>query len=223
MSEILLYNYFRSSTSYRVRIALHLKALPFKYVPVHLLKDGGEQNKAEYRKINPAGGVPSLLFEGHAIAESRAIIEFIDDTFSQCPLYPTDPYLKARAKQICDHINTSMHPLGNLKVLQFLENEFGYSQEQKEQWVQHWLTPSLQSLEKLVKETAGEYCIGNQITVADLFLIPQLFTCLRFKVPLDSFPTLLGINERCLKQDAFIKAHPFRQIDTPDEFKIKGA
>lgn len=223
MSEILLYNYFRSSTSYRVRIALHLKGLPFKYEPIHLLKDGGEQNKEPYRQINPAGGVPTLVYQGKTIAESRAIIEFLDETFPQSPLFPADPFLKARAKQICDHINTSMHPMGNLKVLQYLENEFGYSQEQKEKWVQHWLTPALQSLEKLVKETAGDYCIGNQTTVADLFLVPQMFTCLRFKVSLEAYPTLLAINERCLKLDGFIKAHPFRQIDTPDEFKIKGA
>lgn len=218
MSSLVLYNYFRSSTSYRVRLALHLKNLPFEYVPVNLLK--GEQHSPEYRKINPLSGVPTLNHDGKIIPESFAIIEYLDEVFPQSPLFPTNAYLKARIRQFCEVINSFMHPMGNLKTLQYLEKNHGYSQDQKEQWVQHWASQGLDVLEKTLHEFAGTYCFGESITAADIFLIPQILTCQRFKVDMSKYPTLMRINENCLKIEAFKSAHPFRQIDTPTEFKI---
>lgn len=218
MSSLVLYNYFRSSTSYRVRLALHLKNLPFEYIPVNLLK--GEQHSPEYRKINPLGGVPTLIHEGKIIPESFAIIEYLDEVFPQSPLFPKDAYLRARIRQFCEVINSFMHPMGNLKTLQYLEKNHGYSQDQKEQWVQHWAHQGLDVLEKTLEEFAGTYSFGESITTADVFLVPQILTCQRFKVDINKYPTLMKINENCLNIEAFKKAHPFRQVDTPAEFKI---
>lgn len=218
MSSLVLYNYFRSSTSYRVRLALHLKNLPFEYVPVNLLK--GEQHSPEYRKINPLGGVPTLIHDGKIIPESFAIIEYLDEVFPQHPLFPKDAYIKARIRQFCEVINSFMHPMGNLKTLQYLEKNHGYSQDQKEQWVQHWAHQGLEVLEKTLKEFAGTYSFGEAITTADVFLIPQILTCQRFKVDMSKYPSLMKVNEACLNIEGFKMAHPFRQIDTPEEFKI---
>lgn len=217
MASIILYNYFRSSTSYRVRLALHMKDLNFEYKPINLLK--GEQHSAEYRKINSLGGVPTLIHEGKVIPESFAIIEYLDEVFPSPGLFPKDPYLKARIRQVCEVINSFMHPMGNLKTLQYMEKHHGYSQEQKDQWVQHWATQGLETLEATLKEFAGTYSFGDQVTMTDLFLIPQLLTCLRFKIDISKYPTLVRINENCQKLEAFQKAHPFKQIDTPEEFR----
>ncbi|MBV2169158.1 MAG: maleylacetoacetate isomerase [Bdellovibrio sp.] len=217
MSSLTLYNYFRSSTSYRARLALHIKGLEFDYKPISLLK--GEQHSPEYRKINPLGGVPTLVHNGKVIPESFAIMEYLDEVFPKPALFPQDAYLRARVRQVCEVINSFMHPLGNLKTLQYLEKHHGYTQEQKEAWVQHWAAQGLETLETTLKEFSGTYSFGDQITMADLFLIPQLLTCTRFNVDISKYPTLIKINENCLKLEAFQKAHPFKQIDTPDEFR----
>lgn len=217
MASIILYNYFRSSTSYRVRLALHMKGLNFEYKPINLLK--GEQHSSEYRKINPLGGVPTLVHEGKVIPESFAIMEYLDEVLPSPGLFPKDPYLKARIRQVCEVINSFMHPMGNLKTLQYMEKHHGYSQEQKEQWVQYWATQGLETLEATLKEFSGIYSFGDQVTMADLFLIPQLLTCLRFKIDISKYPTLVKINDNCQKLEAFQRAHPFKQIDTPEEFR----
>lgn len=217
MASLILYNYFRSSTSYRVRLALHFKNIPFEYKPINLLK--GEQRSAEYLKINPLGGVPTLGHQGKVIPESFAIMEYLEEVHPEPRLFPQDSYLKARVRQVCEVINSFMHPLGNLKTLQYLEKLHGYTQEQKDAWVQHWAEQGLETLETTLKEFSGTYCFGDQVTMADLFLIPQLLTCQRFKVDISKYPTLVKINENCLKLEAFKKAHPFKQIDTPEEFK----
>lgn len=217
MASLILYNYFRSSTSYRVRLALHMKDLKFEYKPVNLLK--GEQHSPEYRKINPLGGVPTLVHGSKVIPESFAIMEYLDEVFPSPSLFPQDPYLKARIRQVCEVINSFMHPMANLKTLQYMEKHHGYSQEQKEEWVQHWVTQGLETLETTLKEFAGTYSFGDQVTMADLFLVPQLLTCLRFKIDISKYPTLMKINDNCLKLEAFQKAHPFKQVDTPEEFR----
>lgn len=218
MSSMVLYNYFRSSTSFRVRIALHLKNLTFEYIPINLLK--GEQHSTEYRQINPLKGVPTLAHNGKIIPESFAIIEYLDETFPQFSLLPKDPYLRARIRQFCEIINAFMHPMGNLKTLQYLEKNFNHTSEQKEAWVQHWAAQGLEALETTAAEFSGIYSFGNEVTMADLFLIPQLLTCERFKVDLTPYRTLHMINHNCMKLEAFQKAHPYKQIDTPEEFKI---
>lgn len=218
--ELKLYNYFRSSPSYRVRIALHMKGLEFEYKPIHLLKNGGEQHSPEYQKINPAREVPALAHEGQIITQSVAIIEYLDEVYPNPPLYPKEPGARARIRQYCETINCT-HPLQNLKVLQYLEKEFSANDEKKTQWITNWMSQSFAALEELLHHTSGTYCWGDQITAADLFLIPQIFAGQRFSVPMDNFKTIHRINESCLKVEAFQKAHPYRQVDTPEEFLKK--
>ena len=219
MASMVLYNYFRSSTSYRVRLALHYKGLQFEYKPINLLK--GEQLSADYKKINPLGGVPTLVHDGKIIPESFAIMEYLDEVFPQKPLFPKDAYTKARIRQVCEVINSFMHPMANLRTLKYMEAKHGYDQNQKDGWAQHWVSQGLEVLETTLKEFSGTYSFGNEITMADLFLIPQLLTSQRYKVDISKYPTLVKINENCLKLESFQKAHPFVQIDTPEEFKKK--
>lgn len=221
MAELVLYNYFRSSTSYRVRIALHYKNIEFKYEPVHLLNNGGEQNKADYKNLNPMSEVPTLVHEGMPLSQSMAIIEYLDEMFTSHRLFPQDAQKKARVRQFCENINSFTHPLTNLKVLQYLETKHGYTSSDKEIWSQHWLKKGFEAFEKNLKKTHGHYCFGDQITAADLFLIPQVFSAKRFKFSVEEYPLINQINNRALDHEAFIKAHPLRQIDTPAEEKIE--
>lgn len=219
MASMLLYNYFRSSTSYRARLALNLKGLEYEYKPINILK--GEQRSSEYLKINALGGVPTLVHDGKYIPESMAIIEYLEEIFPQNPLLPKDPYLRARVRQVCEIVNSFMHPMGNAKTQNYLANKHGYTQEQKEEWLGFWLSQGLEALENTLKEFSGKYCFGDEITMADIFVIPQLLTCARFKVDVAAYKTLVKINENCLKLEAFKKAHPFVQIDTPEELRTK--
>lgn len=217
MAGLVLYNYFRSSTSYRVRLALHLKDLDFEYKPINLLKN--EQRSPEYLKLNPLGGVPTLVHNGKVIPESFAIIEYLNEVFPQNPLLPNDAYLRARIRQVCEIINSFMHPIGNLKTLKYLETKHGYTQEQKEEWMNHWLPQGLETLEGILQEFSGQYAFGNEITMADIFVIPQMLSSNRFKVETSKYKTLTKIYENCKKHPAFQKADPFKQIDTPEEFR----
>jgi maleylacetoacetate isomerase/maleylpyruvate isomerase len=214
MSDLVLYNYYRSSTSYRARIALHLKNLPFEYQAVSLIKDGGEQHKPEYRKLNPAGEVPTLIHGSHVIGQSMAVIEYLDEVFPTNPLFPKDAAARAKVRQICEGMNCG-HSLTNLKVQNYLEKELGVVSEKKSQWVTHWISKICESTEKLIATTAGKYSFGETVTAVDVFLIPQLFSAQRFNVDLSTYPTLTRVNEECLKLEAFQKAHPSKQIDVP--------
>lgn len=216
MTELTLYNYFRSSTSYRVRIALYYKNLPFEYKPVHLLNNGGEQFFQDYKNMNPMSEVPTLIHEGLPLSQSMAIIEYLDEVFPSAPLFPKEVQRRARVRQFCENINSFMHPLSNLKVLQYLEVNHNYKQAEKEIWVQHWLQKGFEAAENLLKKSHGHFCFGDQITAADLFLIPQVFSAQRYKVELGPYPLIQKINEHCLTLDFFKKAHPFRQPDCPE-------
>lgn len=220
MAQLTLYNYFRSSTSYRARIALNIKGLSYEYKAVRLLNNGGEQNQPEYRKLNPSGGVPTLVHthstnDQKIISQSTAIIDYLDDMFPTPPLYPQDTYLKAKVKQICSIVACDMHALQNLRTLQYLEKNLNVSEVQKKEWAQHWIKLGLSALEKQLEPFAKTYSFGDQITAADLYIIPQLFTANRFEVDINQWPLLKKINENCLKLDAFDKAHPSKQPDTP--------
>ncbi len=217
MAPLTLYNYFRSSTSYRVRIALYWKNLDFNYAPINLLK--GEQHSESYLRINKLGGVPTLEHRGRFISESVAILEYLEECFPQKSLMPKDLYTRALVRQVGEVINSFLHPMGNLKTLQYLEKKHGYDQMAKEEWIQYWAPQGLEALEVLLKSHSGVYCFGDQVTHADLMLVPQLLTCARFKVNLQPYTLLNRINENCLELDAFQKAHPFKQIDTPEEFR----
>jgi maleylacetoacetate isomerase len=220
MNQIKLYNYFRSSTSYRVRIALHLKKLDFEYIPVHLLNNGGEQNAEAYRKLNPVGGVPTLAIGEQIISQSFAILEYLDDAFPHTyQLLPKDPYQKAKIRQVCENINADIHPLQNLKVTQYLEKKHAYTQEQKNEWCQKWIQEGFKATEKILSATAKTYSFGDTVTAADLFIVPQVFSANRLKVDVSQFEILSKIDQNCLKLEAFQKAHPHKQIDTPPDLK----
>ncbi|HWU43967.1 MAG TPA: maleylacetoacetate isomerase [Bdellovibrio sp.] len=217
MSSLILYNYFRSSTSFRARAALNLKNLDYEYRPINLLK--GEQNGPEYRKLNPLGGVPTLVHNGKIIPDSTAIIEYLEEIAPTPSLLPQDTYLKARVRQVCEIVNSSMHPYGNLKITQYLTDVHGFTPEQKEKWFHKWLGQGLEALEKTLSEFAGLYCFGNEVTMADLYVYPQVITCQRFHVDLSSYSTVMKIYENCHQHPAFQKAHLSRQMDTPPEMR----
>lgn len=216
MSDLVLYNYFRSSTSYRARIALHHKGLKFEYKPVHLLNNGGEQHDPQYRQMNPAGEVPTLIHHGKAIGQSMAIIQYLDQVFHERPLFPSSPLAKAKVMQFCEGINCQ-HSLTNLKVTQKLQKDFHFSEDQKKVWTQHWMNQILTSSEKLLSETAGNFCFGNENTAADAFLIPMVFSAKRFDVDINPYPLISKVVENCLKLEIFQKAHPMNQPDTPQD------
>lgn len=225
MDNLVLYNYFRSSTSYRVRLALAVKNLPFEYKAVHLLNNGGEQHSKEYRALNAMGGVPTLVHETngqkHIIGQSMAICEYLDDAFPQSyQLFPKDPYKKALIKQFCENINADTHAYGNLRTLQYLEKNFSANEEQKTKWIHTWTTAGLTACEKMLEQHAGLFCFGNHVTAADVFLAPQIFTAQRFKVPLEAFTKINQVVNHYSTLEAFHKAHPFRQPDTPQELRI---
>ena len=224
MDKLTLFNYFRSSTSYRVRLALEVKKLSYEYKPIHLLNNGGEQHSAEYRALNPMGGVPTLVHENgtnkNVIGQSIVIVEYLDEAFPQSyQLFSKDPYKKALIKQFCENINADTHAYGNLRTLQYLEKNFSANDEQKTKWIHAWTAAGLQACEKMLEKYSGRFCFGDDITAADLFLVPQIFTALRFKVPLENYPLITKIVNHCNSLEAFKKAHPFCQIDTPAELK----
>ncbi len=208
-----LYSYFRSSASYRVRIGLHWKGLHFEYIPVHLTKDGGQQHKPEFLKVNPMGHVPALDHEGFLVAESVAILEYVDAMFPIKPLFLSHPKEKARVLQVCEVINSGIQPLQNLKVNQYLEKELHRSKEDVVRWNQHWIEKGLEGLEKIIQSSAGTYCFGGEFSAADCFLVPQCLTARRFGVMTEKFPIISRIEEACLKLDAVKKAHPEQQPD----------
>jgi maleylacetoacetate isomerase/maleylpyruvate isomerase len=215
MSEFVLYSYFRSSASYRVRIALHYKGIPFEYRAVHLLNNGGEQHSEGYRELNPSREVPTVVHNGRPLSQSVAIIDYLDHVRPEPRLFPLDPYERARVLQACEIPNSGAQPVHNLRVLNDLEKRFGASSEQKNQWAAHWITYGLDALEGMLSQTAGAYSFGDRVTAADCFLIPHLANAARFGVALTPYPTLARIGENCKKLESFQRAAPDRQPDTP--------
>lgn len=224
MENITLYNYFRSSTSYRVRIALHLKKLNFEYKPIHLLNNGGEQNSADYRKLNPMGGVPTLVHSTpqgtQTIAQSSAIIEYLDEAFPQSfQLLPKDAALRAHIRQFCQIINADTHAYGNLKTLGYLTRTLNINEDQKSSWLNYWFNEGLVACEKILETTSKQFCFGEQATAADAFLIPAVTTAQRFNVDTKKYLNINRVFENCLQQEPFAKAHPSCQPDTPVEIQ----
>lgn len=219
MSDFALYNYFRSSTSYRVRIAMHLKGLSFKYHPVHLLNNGGEQHSAEYRQLNAAGEVPTLVHGEFRLGQSMAIVEYLDQISNATRLFPKDVQAASLVRQFCENINCA-HALTNLKTMQYLEKTAGLSADAKNAWLQHWGHQNFAILEKWVSQHGGTYCFGDQVTAADVFLLPLIFWAQRFNIGLENYPNIRKVVANCEKLEAFKKAHPYRQVDTPSEMKI---
>jgi maleylpyruvate isomerase len=211
-----LYSYFRSSAAYRVRIALNLKGLDYDIVPVHLLKDGGQQLSTEYRALNPTALVPTLAEDGWAVGQSMAIVEYLEETHPEPPLLPRDPKERARVRAIAQNIACDIHPLNNLRVLKYLKRTLGVSEEAKNAWYRHWVEEGLAALETLLARSpeTGRYCHGDTPTMADLCLVPQMANARRFDCSLDACPTLVRIDAACAELDAFQQAAPDRQPDS---------
>ena len=212
---IKLYNYFRSSASFRVRIALNFKGLPYDYAPVHLLKDGGEQLAASFRTLNPDSLVPVLDDDGAVLTQSLAIIEYLEETRPTPPLLPRDAHERAYVRSIALAIACDIHPLNNLRVLRYLVRTLAVSEEQKNAWYRHWIEHGLASLEaRLIAEArSGRYTLGDMVTLADVVIVPQIFNAQRMDCNLNSIPTIMRIFDNCMQLPAFIEAHPSSQPD----------
>ncbi|WKE64111.1 maleylacetoacetate isomerase [Gallaecimonas kandeliae] len=208
-----LHGYWRSSAAYRVRIALALKGIDYQQVPVHLVKDGGQQHSAGYRALNPAELVPCLENEGLALGQSLAILEYLEETQGGPALLPAEPGPRALVRAFCQDIACDIHPLDNLRVLQYLKGEMGVSDEQKDSWYRHWIAVGFAALEQRLAKTAGQYCFGDTLTLADCCLVPQVYNARRFNLDLGPYPTLVAVAERLEALPAFIAAAPENQPD----------
>ncbi|KAA3649743.1 MAG: maleylacetoacetate isomerase [Proteobacteria bacterium] len=210
-----LYTYFRSSAAYRVRIALNLKGLPWQAVPVHLARDGGEQHSDAYRAVNPSELVPTLEDRGTTLTQSLAIIEYLDEMRPQPPLLPANLIARARVRAIAQAIACDIHPINNLRVLQYLTGTLGVSEDQKLAWYRHWVDTGLAAVEALLAghPDTGRFCHGDTPGLADCCLVPQVYNARRFNCRLDHVPTVMRIVEACEGLPAFQAAAPGAQAD----------
>ena len=220
-----LYNYFRSGTSFRVRIALHLKGLDYEYIPVHLAK--GEQHGAAYRALSPDSLVPVLDVEDdpdHArLSQSMAIIEYLDETHPEPPLLPRDPLGRARVRALAQTVACEIHPINNLRILKYLAGPLGLSEQQRTDWYNHWVMEGLRAYERRLQDLAQErarlglppsvYSYGDTPTLADCCLVPQIVNGRRFGLEYEGIPLTLAVFERCMQLEAFQRAHPSRCPD----------
>jgi maleylacetoacetate isomerase len=209
MSRPVFYEYHRSSAAYRVRIALNLKGVDYESRPVNLLES--EQRSDDYRELNPQGLVPMLEIDGHRLTQSLAIVVYLDQVFPDPPLVPRDPADGAHVRAMALAIACDIHPLNNLRVLKYLKNELGQAQEQVDRWYAHWIAEGLTALEAMAKAGAGRFLFGDEPTIADACLVPQLYNARRFNVPIGDWPTLLRAEENASRLDAFAAAHPDKQ------------
>ncbi|KAM4852899.1 maleylacetoacetate isomerase isoform 2-T2 [Thomomys bottae] len=207
-----LYSYFRSSCSWRVRIALALKGINYETVPIDLIKDGGQQFSEEFQALNPMKQVPALKIDGIIIGQSLAIIDYLEETRPTPHLLPQDPKKRASARMISDLISSGIQPLQNLSVLKQMGDN-------AQHWAQKVITSGFNALEEVLQSTAGKYCVGDEVSMADLCLVPQVANAERFKVDLTPYPTINHINKTLLALEAFQVSHPSRQPDTPAELR----
>jgi len=213
---MILYDYWRSSSAWRVRIALHWKGIPFERRVVNLIKDGGEQHSAEFHAMNPSRQVPVLITdEGRAIAQSMAIIGYLEERHPAPSLLPADAWLRARARQLAEMVNSGTQPLQNLTVLDHVEA----GGMDRNEWARHFIARGLAALEAAAHETAGAFLVGDAVSLADAYLIPQLYNARRFNVDLAPIPTLVRIESACAALPAFAAAHPDAQSDAVPQAK----
>ncbi|MGE6791197.1 maleylacetoacetate isomerase [Pseudomonas guineae] len=211
-----LYSYWRSSAAYRVRIALNLKGLAFDQVPVHLVKYGGQQHSADYQALNPQELLPLLVDQGNGgvrIAQSLAILEYLDEVFPSTPLLPPDPAQRAQVRALALHIACDLHPLNNLRVLQYLSAELGIADTAKDAWYRHWLHKGLAAVEAGLAVFNDRLSLGEQPGYLEACLVPQLYNARRFNCDLDAYPRILAMTARCETLQAFAQAAPEVQPD----------
>lgn len=210
-----LYSYCRSSTAYRVRIALNLKGVDYETIPVNLLKS--EQRNPEYLALNPTGGVPALEHDGAVIAQSLAIIDWLEEIAPEPRLYWGGPAQKAFMRQIALTIATDIHPLVNLKVVKHLGDRLGADDAAKAAWTVHWIVQGLEAVEKMLQRSGcGPFAFGDKVSAADLCIVPQMYSARRNKIPLENYPLCRAVEQHCIKLEPFIKAAPESQPDAPE-------
>ena len=211
---IVHHGYFRSSSSYRCRIALNLKGVESEYRSIHLLKDGGQQKSEKFSSLNPQKLVPAFEVNSDILTQSPAILEWIDETYPDPPLLPQNPLMRAHVRAFCAVIGCDIHPLQNLRVLQYLEAGFAGDQNAKTAWCQRWIGDGLAACEALLaREPKHAFAFGDTPGMAEVYLVPQLFGAARFDVDLTQMPRLQEIGEACQALDPFQRAHPSNQPD----------
>jgi maleylacetoacetate isomerase/maleylpyruvate isomerase len=208
-----LYGYWRSTAAYRVRIALNLKNVEFESISVHLVKDGGEQHYTQYGELNPSHLVPTLVDGDFSLNQSLAIIDYLECLSTNMPLYPSDSKMRAKVQALALDIACEVHPLNNLRVQQYLSNELNLDDASKTAWVDHWMTVGFNSVERKLADTAGKFCFSDEVSVADICLVAQVYNAVRFNVDMSCYPLINKIVSQCNKLPAFIKALPENQQD----------
>ena len=207
-----LYSYFRSSAAYRTRIALNLKGIAFETVAIHLTKDGGRQHAPEFRSVNPQKRVPALALDsGEVLLQSLAIIEYLDEVYPDPPLLPKDPIDRARVRAVTQIVACDIHPLNNVGPLNYLRSAIKADQSAVQEWYRHWIIIGFEAIEELIRP--GPYAFGREVTIADIFLVPQVANARRFKVPLERFPNIITADAAATKHPAFDAARPDLQPD----------
>ncbi len=211
-----LYGYWRSTASYRVRIALNLKGVDYEYIPVHLVNNGGEQHQQDYTQLNPTKLVPTFVDDQEDIIlnQSMAIIEYLDERFNQTsPLIPSHATERARVRALAQDIACDIQPLGNLRVLNALKTNYQLTQSEAFAWAADWIRRGFDGIEKRLATQAGKYCFDFDVTLADVCLVPQVYNAKRFGVEMSDYPLISKIAQNCNELDAFIRAHPDNQPD----------
>lgn len=211
-----LYSYWRSSASYRVRIALHLKSIPFEYLPVDLVRDGGEQHQPDYLALNPQGRVPLLVDGEFRLGQSLAILEYLEARYPQPPLIPHNPVERARMWAFCHAIAADIQPLQNTGPLKYLVRELKLGDDQRDRWARHWIQRGLEALEaELAGRPAGPCVFGDAPSLADCLLVPQIYNAERYGCDASRYPRLARLARDLRERPAFLAAHPDRQPDAP--------
>lgn len=210
-----LYNYFRSTTSYRTRIAMNLKGIDYEYIAVDLAQD--KQLDAAFKSINPQGLVPVLQADDLLLYQSPAILEWLEESYPQNPLLPTDAAGRMHVRALSAMIGCDIHPINNRRILQYLRNDLDTNEDKVMKWCQHWISEGFTALETLLAadKTHKSFCYGNSPTLADCYLIPQVSSARRYKVDLSPYPNIVAIDKHCCTLKAFADAEPMKQPDAP--------
>jgi maleylacetoacetate isomerase len=208
-----LYNYFRSSAAFRTRIAFNLKGVPCEAVEVDLRPNASDQQKPEYRAVNPQALVPALIVEDTTVPQSLAIIEYLDEVYPDPPLMPRSPVNRARVRAMALAVACDMHPLNNLRVLNYLRSPLGHDEETVNAWYRHWIAVGFSGLEQEARRATsdGRHMFGQSVTIADIYIVPQMYNARRFKCDVEPYPTLRGICAHLESLPAFAKAVPEKQ------------
>jgi maleylacetoacetate isomerase len=215
VSALRLYSYWRSSASYRVRIALELKGLDYEYLPVHLVQDGGLQHSAAYREINPQARVPTLVTPAGVLTQSMAIMEWLEETYAEPALLPANAYARAQVRGMAQLLVADIQPLQNLSVTAYLRETVHADEAAIKAWLQHWISRGLGAFEELLarQPQSGDFCLGTTPTLADVCLVPQCYSARRFGVDPSAWPRIVGIEQICAALPAFQRAAPEQQPD----------